>query len=218
MARGSWPFAYRLGLDFRNNPQGRDAFGMAAFKRALIRSGYNDSGIDVKSNVWDENTSVALKLFQKEQGLVADGLLGAPTAALLLHPVAADVELRGGIPAGLLCRLKTHLSQNDPVAEAVHGLDCEGLMQINMRFNPMISQENAWDPQFSLQHVSKFLLMACGYTGDWDSALVAYVIGREPAREWAAQGKPDAGGTVLGGQDSFARATAFLAAVNDVAC
>jgi hypothetical protein len=60
--------------------------------------------------------------------------------------------------------------------------------------------------------------MAYGYTEDWEGALVAYVIGRTPAREWVEQGKPEGGGPLIGGQDSFARASDFLAAVNEVAC
>lgn len=192
---------------------------MFAFKRELFFNGVAQEDLWVEENLWDGVADKALRYFQQEQGLNVDGQLGPETARLLFHRRATDIEKRHGVAAGVLCRLKTCLSQNDPVAEASHELDCEGLMQINLRYNPLISKEQAWDPQFAMEHAASWLAIAYEYVGeDWEGALAAYVIGRSPAADWVTCQKPPGGGITLGSRDTFERAFEFVGSVQGCAC
>ena len=216
--RGAWPFYYKLGLDFRNNPQGRDAHGIYALKKELIYNGYS-KGIVADLAYWGASVDARTREFQKDHGLVVDGELGPKTALALFHKRALHEETIRGIPNNLLCKQKTEESSNDPVAQGWIDVDDEGLMQINVHFHPDISQEQAWDPSFALPFGGSYMLDAYNFCDhDWDGAVAAYNIGRVYAKQWVEAGKPASGGPTIGSDDSFTRATKYVALVKGSAC
>jgi len=215
--RGAWPFFYKLGLDFRNNPQGRDAHGIYALKKELIHNGYSQ-GIVATLAYWGASVDARCREFQRDHGLVVDGQLGPKTALALFHKRALEQETQFGIPNNLLCHLKSEESSNDPVAQGFVDTDDEGLVQINVHFHPEISQEQAWDPSFCLPWGAKYLKDAYVFVGnDWDGAVAAYNVGREAARLWVNAGKPAQGGPSWF-PDAYSRATHYVALVKASGC
>lgn len=215
--RGAWPFYYQFGLDRRNDPQGRDAHGIYAFKRELIFNGYG-AGIVPDLAYWGKQVDDQTRKFQAAKFLVVDGQLGPKTAGILLRKRTLAIESRFGIVNNYLCKLKSHESANDPVAEGWSDPDDEGLVQINLDFHPTVTEVKAWDPAFALDWAGKYLFDAFKYTGDWDGAIVAYNIGRHSAKLWVEAGKPPTGGPLIGGQEGWKRATSYLAAINRAGC
>lgn len=221
--RGAWTFIYQFGLDRRNDPQGRDAHGIYSFKRELIFNGYA-TGIKADLAYWGKQVDEQTKKFQATKGLIPDGQLGPRTAAKLLRKRAVALDKRFGIPNNYLCKLKSHESANDPIAEGYFDPDDEGLVQINLDYHPSVSITQAWDPAFCLEWAAKYLADAYKYIHassgeyDWDGAVVSYNIGRYQAAQWIKAGKPASGGPLIGGTDGWVRATKYLSMVKSAPC
>lgn len=214
--RGAWPFYYKLGLDFRASPQGRDAHGIYALKRELIYNGNTGDGKMVAdSAMWGSYADLACRTFQKQHGLIVDGELGPTTARHLLSKRFTALETQYGIPSKLLSKIKTLESSNDPVAQGYVDIDDEGLMQINLHFHPDITFEYAWDPAQCGPLGGSQLQSAITYCDhDLDGGVAAWNIGRYYARQWVQAGKPASGGPMIGSDDAYARATKYVALVN----
>lgn len=215
--RGAWPFHYQFGLDRRNDPGGRDAHGIYALKRELIFGGYAE-GIDPDLPYWGKAVDSQTRRFQERNELVVDGQLGPKTAARLFRKRSVALERRYGIPNSFLCKLKTAESDNDPVAEGRVDPDDEGIVQINLDYHPSVAAEQAWSPSFALSWAAVYLFDSMNYTSDVEAAVVSYNIGRYRAKQWVEAGKPDEGGPLIGGQDGWTRATAYLSLVKAASC
>lgn len=213
--RGAWPFYYKLGLDFRSNPAGRDAHGIYALKRELIYNGNTGNGL-MRADLafWGDSADLALRTFQKQHDLVVDGVLGSGTARVLFHKRFLAICAQYGIPNELVAKIKTLESSNDPVAQGWVDIDDEGCMQINLHFNPSITQDEAWDPPFAGDYGGKQLASAIIYCDhDLDGGVAAWNIGRYYAKQWVEAGKPVSGGPIIGQDDAWARATKYVALV-----
>lgn len=206
--RGLWPFSYGPETDATTDPYGRTAFGLYAFKKELVFNGFA-IGIDVREPTFCSATFKQARDFQKANDLEADGLIGPDTAKALFESRTKQFEKRFGIKSRWLTKLTNSRSHNDPVAQGAQ--DEEGLVQIELHFNPAISIEEAWDPAWSLDYAARRLRAAiefCG--GDEQGGIAAWSVGRILAEQWVKAGKPDAGGPKLGQDDSFTRASEYV--------
>lgn len=208
--RENWPFLYKTGVDASADPQGRVAYGLRAFKKALVFVGQGE-GIQWDSPVYDEDTATQVKIFQVSVGLPHDGIIGPNTAQALFVKRAYPIAHRAGVNHGMLVQLAAEMSEYDPVARG-EGRK-EGLLAVDLNFNPQISVYEAWDPEWALTYATKKLAAANEFCGDELGGLAAWDVGRLTAKSWVEAGKPIDGGEALGGQDSFYRATAFVKSV-----
>jgi hypothetical protein len=210
--RGIWPESYGRDDNFTSDPYGRSAFGLYAVKKELVYNGFA-IGIDVREPVFCSSTLKQTIDFQKARDLDPDGLIGPITAAALFDARTREIEKRFGIKNNWLLKLKNARSQNDPVAQGPQ--DEEGLVQVELHFNPSISIEDAWDPAWALDYGVRRLKAAiefCG--GDEQGGIAAWTIGRIFSKDWVEAGKPDSGGPQLGGKDSFSRAAEYVSLVS----
>jgi hypothetical protein len=65
--------------------QGDQGQGVADIQKALIADGYDPGAVD---GVFGMKTTVAVKAFQRDKGLTADGVVGPVTSAQLMAPAA----------------------------------------------------------------------------------------------------------------------------------
>lgn len=216
-SRGAWPYDYKLGLDFRSEPQGRGAYGIFALKNELIYNGFS-RGINPTLAYWGTGAVRRTKNFQKANGLVVDGDLGPVTARALFRHRISVAEAAAGLPAHLLARIKTLESDNDPVAQGWLDLQDEGLFQENLPSNPDITQIQCWTPSFIIPHAASQLasrIKSC--SGNVKAGTAAWNIGNELAIEWMKAGFPASGlfYTLPDGSkfDFAARATNYVADV-----
>jgi len=126
---GAWSFGfYHLNMVVPNT---RVAHGITAFKNELIYNGNTGNGkIIPELPSWGKYVDMALRNFQKSHGLKVDGVLGPTTADALFLKRAKQVEDLNGIPSDYLARIKTHESNNDPVAQGYEDSADEGLSSI----------------------------------------------------------------------------------------
>lgn len=212
MARESWPFFYGPEVEAMKDPRGRVAFGLYAFKKELIFNGLA-VGLDARLPTFCVSTSRYVIEFQKANDLEPDGLIGPKTAQILFSMRTRHLEHRFGIYDGLLSKLKTARSGNDPVAEGPAGE--EGIMGLNVPFEPETRLEDAWDPAWALEVGASRLLAAIRFCEDEAGGIASWEIGRWYAREWVKAGKPPSGGPEIGKQDAYLRAFSYVQLVND---
>lgn len=219
-SRGAWPYTYKLGLDFRSEPNGRGAYGIYAFKNELIYNGFS-RGIDPTLPLWGSSVVKRTKAFQAAMGLTVDGDLGPITArALFRHRVTA-AEVTYNLPPHLLAQVKSLESDNDPVAQGWLDLDDEGLFQENLPSNPDITQVQCWTPSFIVPHAASQLASRIKNCGSAKAGTAAWNIGNQLAINWREAGYPvsgliytDANGNKI---DYAARATNYVKDVEEQA-
>ena len=214
MSRGAWPYYYQLGLDFRSDPQGRDAYGIYAFKNELIYNGFS-KGINPTLPYWGSGVVTQTKKAQKFFGLTVDGVLGPMTARCLFRKRCTTSELALTLPIHLLAKIKTLESGDDPVAQGVVDPDDEGLFQENLPSNPSLTQIECWTPSFIIPHAASQLfnhIKDCGNSSKAGTA--AWNVGNFYANEWRLAGFPTSGGPIVDGQDIYSRCDQYVNLVN----
>jgi hypothetical protein len=192
-----WSWIYKRGFSADGDP--RKAAGILAMKEELIYNGYG-SGIDTTVQIFGWSAVNETELFQKANGLSADGEIGPITARVLFRKRTKLWESKLNIPNDYLAKLLQVESEHDPVAQGVTDPNDEGMAQINLPSHPSITQEQAWSPAFAIQWAGGYLIGLFTATGgsDWDCALAAYNVGTSLADQWCAAGKPATGGPVIG--------------------
>jgi hypothetical protein len=214
-SRGAWPFYYEAGLDRRDDPGGRDAYGIFAFKAELVYNGFS-KGINPLLALWGDSAVARTRDAQKAFGVQVDGVLGPETARCLFRHRASAAEAASRIPAHWLARIKSLESGNDPVAQGEEDPDDEGLLQENGPSNPTITQIQCWTPSFILPYGGQQLVGRIAATGSVKAGVAAWNVGNYAAAEWAQAGFPASGVYVtIGGAkvDVAPRATTYY---NDV--
>jgi peptidoglycan hydrolase-like protein with peptidoglycan-binding domain len=197
-SRGAWPHFYTLGLDYRSNPQGREAFGIYAFKNELIYNGFS-RGINPDTAYWGSKVVNRTKDAQRHFGLTVDGVLGPTTARYLFRK-----RILEQVNADALSRIKTLESGNDPVAQGVADLDDEGLFQENGPSNPDLTKEQCWTPSFIIPHAASQLASRIRNCGNSEKAgIAAWNVGNTYANDWRLAGFPASGKIVTVGGSSF---------------
>jgi soluble lytic murein transglycosylase-like protein len=136
-------------------------------------------------------------------GVEADGVVVQKTAKELFRHRINQTELLIEIPDHLTLK-QTGLESNfDPSAFVDHGSNGadRSLNQINSNSHPEVSDDQAYDPSFSIPWAAKYLKDAINAIGDVDAGLAAYNVGRFYARKWLEAGKPTTGLYTSSGKD-----------------
>lgn len=210
-SRGAWPFYYSAGLDRRDDPQGRDAYGILAFKAELVLNGFGVGKINQTLPYWGAEAVRATKHAQTSFGLVDDGVLGPQTARCLWRKRVASAETANRLPTHLLARVKTLESGDDPVAQGYSDPEDEGMFQENLPSNPDLTQVQCWTPSFIVPYAAAQLhnrIKECA--GSVKAGTAAWNIGDFYANQWREAGFPATGGD----NDVYERATHYVNLVN----
>jgi hypothetical protein len=170
-----------------------------AFKLEYIHNGYDGSGLKCPLAItpWYGKCAGAVTArFQKNQSLkgLTPGVLGPSVARVLFRKRSAEVEAHYGIPDHLLSKLKSLESNDDPAAVGYLDDRDRGLLQINSFFHPDVSDDEAFDPAFSLDWGGKNLSLAFKTFDDWDVAIASHNVGWGGAQDWLDSGKLAEGG------------------------
>lgn len=211
---GAWQFNNALDITggyYRTHFPRLDNLGVLAIKRELQFNGCNVS-LNLTNNVFGMGTARSVSKFQAQVGIAVDGIVGPQTARYLLRKRASGLESRWSVPDGLLQRMKTLESANDPSAYGYTDPDDHGLVQINLRIHTDVTLEEALDPFYALQYAANALTGAFAKFHDWDVAVASWNVGVGGATSWLAAGKPATGGTA-GLPDLYSRATQYIALV-----
>lgn len=149
-----------------------------------------------QTGTFDKITSDALKTWQVQNDLAADGIFGRISAKKMFVPIAkAAAAAKDSAHPELADLVLGHISWEslwDP--GAVGGLTPSdlGLCQINGPAHPDLSEDERLDPRFAIKWVVNFVqsnLEAMGY--NVRDAVAAYNLGQGGARSWIRAGRPD---------------------------
>lgn len=191
---GTWSTYYELGV----KAEATTPVGMAilAIKAELVFNGIPKYGMEMDSPTVGTGTVKAIRQFQNLiPGLVADGSVGPYTAHALFKKRILQVETTLGIERGLLCKVKSLESSDDPACLSDDKHD-RGPMQINSISHPQVTDQQCYFPPFCFVWSGKYLRAA--YEGvltvdgkkNWDLALASYNVGWGGARTWDRNGRP----------------------------
>lgn len=190
-----------------------DPYGYAcmSIKAELIYNGYV-TGVDPTSQVLGLQSEDMIKAFQKDHGLTSDGIVGPATAQVLYRKRSKVLENQYDIPNDYLCKLKSLESANDPGAVGSSDPDDHGLVQINLRYHPDVTLQQAEDGEYSLSYAARTLNASYNNLKDWDAAIASWNVGSYWATNWLKAGKPATGSTY------YARATSYVTNVKKQSC
>jgi hypothetical protein len=190
----TWGTYFKLGFNPpKNTPEG---WAMLAIKAEIVYNGIPQGGMEMDNPEFGVGTDRKIKEFQKiTPGLEVDGIVGPWTAHALFKKRILTVERTLGIEPGLLCKVKSLESSDDPACLSANG-DDRGPMQINRISHPQVTDQQCYFPPFCFTWSGKYLVDA--YNGvltadgqkDWDLALAAYNTGWGGARMWDRAGRP----------------------------
>lgn len=182
--RGAWTkrgidFDYRYALSAEKSMRiGRRAevsldhwavsIGCYAIQRRLADLGHMTTVSDANRGLFGPRTRDGVIAFQKVNSdpdggakLVTDGTVGRSDGRALFTPLVLAAEEKYEIPGRFLLGETNHESRMDPGALGYfiyypdyRGVD-RGMSQINSRYNPQVSWEQAFDPVFSLDWSAK---------------------------------------------------------------
>jgi hypothetical protein len=205
---------YKQGMDGRNDS--RLGAALIAIKEELA---YNGFGKNLVMNaVFGDAAANRLEEFQSFKGLTADRQAGPSTLKELFRKRVEQTEDTFDLWRGTLGRQIWLESNFDPVAKGVADPDDTGIAQINLRIHSTITETQAFDPNFSFRWAAQYITDAASrIVKEIDvmkAARAAYNVGTEYAEEWLLAGFPSSGGPDLGGEDSFTRATNYIALID----
>ncbi len=208
---------YKTGMVVPAIHQDRVGLAFVALKKELA---YNGFGLNlvVDKPVFGEAATNRTKEFQTSVGLTPNGEIGRTTARELFRKRVEEIEDTYGYPRGTLGKKFLLESAYDPVAIGWADPDDTGIAQINIRIHTSVTKEEAFDPEFSFN-------WAADYVSDnrdriekevntLKAARASYNVGVEYAKRWMLAEFPASGGPMLGGQDSFTRATNYIALID----
>lgn len=204
---GAWDLAaYKKGVTSVTD----DPLGMAilAVKRELNYNGYVGN-MNIDSPAIGASADKEIRLFQTQQAITVDGIVGPQTALRLFRKRSRDLETSYGLKADLLSRLKSLESANDPGAVGVSDQDDHGLVQINVRIHPTITVAQAHAPSFAMPYAAAALAHFFVVHRDWDASAASWNVGAGGAADWLGMNKPKTGGPTWF-PDLYARATHYV--------
>lgn len=176
-------------------------YGVKAIQARLDALGYLGRGgrrlpVD---GVFGQKTKRAVRWFQRGEHLPDDGAVGPVTSGELWKPLVWGYGIEHGGRPDLLWGMTSLESAFDPGAvssiyKETNGPDL-GLCQINQHYNPTVSIDNAFDPNYALlwsaQRLERVLRQYSG-KGDrlQEQCAVAYHNSPVRADEWYRTGTP----------------------------
>lgn len=224
---GAWTEYYQY--KDRAEPGTPRAYALVGLKRELAYRGYG-KGLNTESLFFGAAARDRTKEFQRDFkiGLKANGdptgVIASGTARKLFKlrvwaesHIASD-QLGITVPALYLCRQLNLESGFDPAAVGNVDPRDRGLAQINSYWHPEVSDEEAFDPAFSISWAADYFANNLKALGDLQAGIAAHNVGRYYAREWLEAGKPKSGLYTVGGKDYAAIITRYIELVNSREC
>lgn len=206
---------YKQGMDGRNDS--RLGTGLIVLKRELAYNGFGDKLV-LDNAVFGEAAANRVGDFQAAKGLKVDKQVGPVTAKELFRKRVEQVEDTFNFWRGTLGRQLWLESAFDPIAVGVADPADTGIAQINLRIHSTITEAQAFDPAFAIRWAAQYIADAeARIINEVDAikaARAAYNIGAEYAKQWMLAKFPASGGPQLGSEDSFARATKYIALID----
>lgn len=193
----------------RAEPNTPKAYALTALKRELVYRGYGE-GLNTESLFFGAAARERVKDFQQDLGMKIDGEVGPTTARRLFKKRIWDSSHKKNVPALMLCKQLNLESGFDPAAVGYVDPRDRGLAQINSFWHPEISDEQAFDPAFSIPWAANYLSENFKALGDINAALAAHNVGRFYARKWLDENKPISGLYTAEGKDYAAIITKYL--------
>lgn len=212
---GAFDFGfYKQGQDGRTNPRLGQA--LVVIKQELDFNGFGSNL--VMNAVFGEAAANRLGEFQASKGLKVDKQAGPTTLKELFRKRVEQTEDAFNLWRGTLGRQVWLESTFDPIAKGVADPDDTGIAQINLRIHSTITEAQAFDPVFAFRWAAQYITDAVvRIEREIDvtkAGRAAYNVGTEYAKQWLLAGFPPSGGPDLGGEDSFARATKYIALID----
>ena len=193
------------------------AYALVALKRELAYRGYGQ-GLNTESLFFGAAARDRTKDFQDAMALNVDGVIGPTTARKLFKKRIWDAGHKYNINSLMLCKQLNLESGFDPAAVGYVDPRDRGLAQINSYWHPEVSDEEAFDPAFSIPWAAKYLSDNMKALGDLDAALAAHNVGRYYAKQWLDAGKPVSGLYTADGKDYAAIITKYLLLLKSREC
>jgi hypothetical protein len=204
--RGAWRYPNHYGIDNCETPNtllnylahGEIALAVKGWQKAIAGHQF---ACPVNGS-YDLATHYAVVAFQKSRGTwqvgPLDGIIGRKTARAIIRPYIQFFQKANGIPDNLACgQIAWESGGYDNGAEGQLDDRDRGLVQINSYFRANITDEQAYDPLFSIPYHSitmyhaSLRLGAMRPTGSkvdvWDLA-IAFNKGPSAAEKWARTG------------------------------
>lgn len=202
-------------MDGRNDS--RLGAAIIAIKKELIYNGLS-KGVDTTLPFLGDAVTNRIGDFQQSIGLKRDEVAGPQTLKELFRKRVESTEDAYDFWRGTLGRQIWLESGFDPIAKGVVDPDDTGMSQINLRIHSTITEAQAFDPVFAIRWMAQYIDDATSrIVSEIDAikaARAAYNVGTEYAKQWMLAGFPASGGPDLGGQDSFTRATNYIALID----
>lgn len=176
---GAWktPPYYKRGMKYPTDPyqQQRVRWAVIGIQNELIRRGHLDKPAKPLDGGIGTGTDAAIKAFQKQAGLLDDGLFGRKTSEAIWRDWFTWYQALNGIPDNILlgmCRLESGL---DPGAEGIVAPADRGIAQFNRTWWPMVDDEMAFSqPTECIKLAAANLSAARAKYGSWDLAIAAH--------------------------------------------
>lgn len=136
---------------------------------------------------WGVKTTASAKIVQTRLNVTSDGVVGPATSKAIALPLTRQRETLYSLPSGVLCGLVKQESSFDFGAVGYTTPADKGLVQINLPANPSVTEEQAFNPFFSLDYAAARLKKAYEKFKRWDCAVASY---NSPlwAQQWYATG------------------------------
>lgn len=205
---------YKQGMDGRKDP--RLGAGLVAVKKELVWNGF--AGGMTMDPIFGDAAANSLGGFQASKGLKVDKAAGPVTLKELFRRRVEQTEDQFNFSRGTLGKQVWLESAFDPVAKGVADPDDTGICQINLRIHSVVAEALAFDPVFSFHWAAQYITDSANRIeieiGVLKAARAAYNVGTEYAKEWMLRGFPSSGGPKLGTDDSFTRATNYIALID----
>lgn len=215
---GAWDFGVIKAPITVDQAEGRLGIALVTFKRELVYNGFAEHEMNVEKPNFGKAASDNVKKFQTDRGLPATGVINIATSRELFRKRITEAEQKFDLPRGTLGKKIALESAFDPVAVGTADPDDTGIAQINLRIHSSVSKDQAFNPQFALNWAGAYIRSnydrVASDANVMKAARASYNIGVHYATQWMLAGFPNSGGPLLGGQDSFTRATQYISLID----
>jgi peptidoglycan hydrolase-like protein with peptidoglycan-binding domain len=178
---GAWTQDYQNMIPMMGSDGGRIQYAVQSIQTELVLNSCNPGGLD---GIFGPLTEQAVKQFQNNKELKADGIVGPITARelcqLRIRTIANGVSVSPAIVGGIV---RVESAYDFGAVGYVDHAD-RGLGQINANYHPTISNQEAFSSTFSLAWVTDYMRAALLEFKDDECAIASYNLGTVGAQTW----------------------------------